>query len=76
MLHRLVLSIEPGTVQTGTGKVGPTRKLKCTMAACAKILDIMLDNFYLLNKLQFVQILQYRQIIVDTKVVDHILKIS
>ena len=46
------------------------------MAACAKILDIMLDNFYLLNKLQFVQILQYRQIIVNTKMVDHILKIS
>ena len=29
MLHRLVLFIELGTVQTGTGKVDPTRKFKC-----------------------------------------------
>ena len=33
LLHRLVLSIELGTVQTGTGKVDPTRKFKCTTAA-------------------------------------------
>ena len=29
LLHRLVLSIELGTVQTGTGKVDPARKFKC-----------------------------------------------
>ena len=33
LLHRLVLSIELGTVQTGTGKVDPARKFKCTTAA-------------------------------------------
>ena len=33
LLHRLVLSIELGTVQTGTGKVDPARKCKCTTAA-------------------------------------------
>ena len=32
-MHRLVLSIELGTVQTGTGKVDPARKLKYTTAA-------------------------------------------
>ena len=31
--HRLVLFIELGTVQTGTGKVDLTRKFKCTTAA-------------------------------------------
>jgi len=35
LLHRLVLSIEIGTVQTGTGKVVPARKFKCTTAARA-----------------------------------------
>ena len=33
LLHRLVLSIELGTVQTGTGKVDPSRKFKFTTAA-------------------------------------------
>ena len=33
LLHRLLLFIELGTVQTGTGKVDPARKLKCTTAA-------------------------------------------
>ena len=33
LLHRLVLSIELGTVQTGTWKVDPARKFKCTTAA-------------------------------------------
>ena len=33
LLHRVVLSIELGTVQTGIGKVDPARKFKCTMAA-------------------------------------------
>ena len=33
LLHRLVLSIELDTVQTGTGKVDPARKFKCTTAA-------------------------------------------
>ena len=28
LLHRLVLSTEPGTVQTRTGKVDPARKFK------------------------------------------------
>ena len=32
-MHQLVLSIELGTVQTGTGKVDPARKFKCTTAA-------------------------------------------
>ena len=32
LLHRLVLSIELGTVQTGAGKVDPARKFKCTTA--------------------------------------------
>ena len=32
LLHRLVLSLELGTVQTGTGKVNPARKFKCTTA--------------------------------------------
>ena len=32
-MHRLVLSIELGTVQAGTGKVDPARKFKCTTAA-------------------------------------------
>jgi len=32
-LHWLVLSIEVGTVQTGTEKVDPARKFKCTTAA-------------------------------------------
>ena len=33
LLHRLVLSIELGTLQTGIGKVDPARKFKCTTAA-------------------------------------------
>jgi len=33
LLHQLCLSIELGTVQTGTGKVDPARKFKCTTAA-------------------------------------------
>ena len=33
LLHLLVLSIELGTVQIGTGKVDPARKFKCTTAA-------------------------------------------
>ena len=33
LLHQLVLSIELVTVQTGTGKVDPARKFKCTIAA-------------------------------------------
>ena len=32
-LHGPVLSIELGTVQTGTGKVDPAQKFKCTRAA-------------------------------------------
>ena len=36
LLHQLVLSIELGTVQTGTGKVDPARKFKCTTAARGK----------------------------------------
>jgi len=35
LLHRLVLSIELGTVQTGTGKVEPAWKFKCITAARA-----------------------------------------
>ena len=42
LLHRLFLSIEQGTVQTGTGKVDPTRKLKCTTAARDLILFMFL----------------------------------
>ena len=33
LLHRLVLSIELGIVQTGTGKVDPARKFKCPTSA-------------------------------------------
>ena len=33
LLHRLVLSIELGTVQTATGKVDPARKFKFTTGA-------------------------------------------
>ena len=33
LLRRLVLSIELGTVQTGTGMVDLARKFKCTTAA-------------------------------------------
>jgi len=33
LLHRLVLSINLGTVHTGTGQVDPARKFKCTTAA-------------------------------------------
>ena len=36
LLHRLVLFLELGTVQTGTGKVGPAWKFKCTTAASEK----------------------------------------
>jgi len=36
LLHRQVLFIELGTVQTGTGKVDPARKFKCTTVALAK----------------------------------------
>ena len=32
-MHRLALSIELSTVQSGTGKVDPARKFKFTMAA-------------------------------------------
>ena len=32
LLHRLVLSIELGNAQTGTGNVDPVRKFKCTTA--------------------------------------------
>ena len=35
LLHRLVLSIELGTVQTGNGNVDPARKFKCTTALAA-----------------------------------------
>ena len=34
-MHRLVLTLKLGTVQTGTGKVDPARKLKCTTATRA-----------------------------------------
>ena len=34
LLHRLVLSIELGTVQTGTRKVDPAWKFKCTTTGC------------------------------------------
>ena len=37
LLHRLVLSIELGTVQTGKGKVVPAQKFKCTTAARVKL---------------------------------------
>ena len=33
LLHRLFLSIKPGTVQSRTGKVDPARKFNCTTAA-------------------------------------------
>ena len=33
LFHRLVLSIELGTVKTGIGKVDPALKFKCTTAA-------------------------------------------
>jgi len=36
LLHRLVLSIELGTVQTVTEKVDPAQKFKCTTAARAE----------------------------------------
>ena len=32
LLHRLVLFLELGTVQTGTGKIDPALKFKCTTA--------------------------------------------
>ena len=33
LLHQLVLSIELGTVQTGTGNIVPARNFKCTTAS-------------------------------------------
>jgi len=46
LLHRLVMSIELGAVQTGTGKVDPARKFKCTTAA----------RVYSFNSLFFLQV--------------------
>ena len=40
LLHRLILSIELDTVQTGTGKVDPARKFKCTKAARAATTEV------------------------------------
>ena len=34
LLHRLVLFIELGTVQTAARKVDPARKFKCTTPSC------------------------------------------
>ena len=42
LLYRLVLSIEPGTVQTGTGMVNPARKFKCTTAS--REIDLLLTK--------------------------------
>ena len=47
LLHRLVLSIELGTVQTETVKVDPARKFKCTTAARDR------DNFTDFIKMYF-----------------------
>ena len=47
LLHRLVLSIELGTVQTGNGKADPAQKFKCTTAARVKLKYIF--NLYLKN---------------------------
>ena len=47
LLHRLVLSIELGTVQTETVKVDPARKFKCTKAARDR------DNFTDFIKMYF-----------------------
>ena len=41
LLHQLVLSIELGTVQTGTGKVDPARKFKYTTAARRSIIFVL-----------------------------------
>ena len=47
-MHLLVLSIELDTVQTGTGKVDPTRKFKCIIknivVESSKIKDIVVDS--------------------------------
>ena len=45
-LHRLVLSIVLGAVQTGTGKVDPARKFKCNTAAR----EPLFWNWFKLNK--------------------------
>ena len=45
LLHRLVLSIELGIVQTGTGKVDPARKFKCTTASRELNVPVFLDKF-------------------------------
>ena len=48
LLHRLVLSIELGTVQTGTGKVDPAWKFKCTTAARVMFAFFMIVLFQLI----------------------------
>ena len=51
MKHK-VLSIELGTVQTGTGKVDPARKLKCTTAA--RDFPIFGEAICLLKKMEYI----------------------
>ena len=59
LLHRLVLSIELGTVQTRTGKVDPTRKFKCTKAA-------LVISYSLLIRLRLVNYLYHCKLIAAT----------
>ena len=44
LLHRLFLSIELITVQTGTAKVDPARKFKCTTAALIVYVEYSNDD--------------------------------
>ena len=49
-MYRLVLSIELGTVQTGTGKVDPARKFKCITAARGVIVSLTIYPTLVVNQ--------------------------
>ena len=50
MGHRLALSIELGTAQTGTGKVDTAMKFKCTTAARACYITLSILCFTKIRK--------------------------
>ena len=52
LLHRLVLTIELGTVQTGTGKVDPARKFQMYFngCLCSTISFLTLCKFFILKE--------------------------
>ena len=78
LLHRLVLSIELCTVQTGTGKVDPDRKFKCTTSArvvnriyyvhCKVYINCVVHRIYCVHCKVYINCLVHRIYYVNCKV--------